>query len=123
MLEKTDIMCKWIPVFPVWGNEIDIDGKVIRSGIIRDAKDPAQMYNFWMTSATEEVSLRPKTPYIGAAGQFDGFESQWDQANTKSFSRLEYNPVDINGSLAPPPQRQRMADVPTGMLQMAVHAL
>lgn len=122
VLEKTDIMCKWIPVFPVWGNEIDIDGKVIRSGIVRDAKDPAQMYNFWMTSATEEVSLRPKAPYIGAAGQFEGFEEQWGQANTRTFSFLEYNPVEINGTLAPAPQRQQMADVPVGMLQMAVHA-
>ena len=122
VIDRTEIMCKWIPVFPVWGNETDIKGKVFRSGIIRAAKDPAQMYNFWMTSATEEVSLRPKTPYIGAAGQFEGFEKQWGQANTKSFAVLEYNPVTIDGTLAPPPQRQAMADVPSGMLQMAVHA-
>jgi hypothetical protein len=122
VLERTDIMCRWIPVFPVWGNEIDIDGKVIRSGIIRDAKDPAQMYNFWMTSATEEVSLRPKTPFIGAEGQFEGHEKKWAQANNKSFAYLEYKPVSIDGVLAPPPQRSPMADVPVGMLQMAVHA-
>ena len=122
VLERTDIMCRWIPVFPVWGNEIDIDGKVIRSGIIRDAKDPAQMYNFWMTSATEEVSLRPKTPFIGAEGQFEGHEKKWAQANNKSFAFLEYKPVSIDGVLAPPPQRSPMADVPVGMLQMAVHA-
>ena len=122
VLERTDIKCRWIPVFPVWGNEIDIDGKVIRSGIIRDAKDPAQMYNFWMTSATEEVSLRPKTPFIGAEGQFEGHEKKWAQANNKSFAFLEYKPVSIDGVLAPPPQRSPMADVPVGMLQMAVHA-
>jgi hypothetical protein len=122
VLEKTKIMCKWIPVFPVWGNEIDIEGKVERSGIVRDAKDPAQMYNFWMTSATEEVSSRTKAPWIGAAGQFEGFEKQWGMANKKPMSFLEYNPVEINGSLAPPPQRQHMADVPVGMIQMAVHA-
>lgn len=122
VIDRTEIMCKWIPVFPVWGNETDIKGKVFRSGIIRAAKDPAQMYNFWMTSATEEVSLRPKTPYIGAAGQFEGYEKQWGQANTKSFAFMEYNPVNIDGVLAPPPQRQPMADVPSGMLQMAVHA-
>jgi hypothetical protein len=122
VLEQTDIMCQWIPVFPVWGEEIDIQGKVVRKGIIRDAKDPAQMYNFWMTSATEEVSLRPKTPFIGAEGQFEGHEKKWAQANKRSFAYLEYKPVTIDGVLAPPPQRSPMADVPAGMLQMALHA-
>jgi hypothetical protein len=68
-------------VFPVYGDEIDLDGKVIRSGLIRNAKDPSKMYDFWMTSATEEVALRPKTPYIGAEGQFEGYEDDWNQAN------------------------------------------
>ena len=122
IIDRTEIMCKWIPVFPVWGDEIDIEGKVIRKGIIRDAKDPAQMYNFWMTSATEEVSLRPKTPFIGAEGQFEGHENKWRTANKQSHAYLEYKPVEINGTLAPPPMRSPMADVPIGVLQMALHA-
>lgn len=122
IIERTKIMCRWIPVFPVWGNETDIQGKIFRSGIIRAAKDPAQMYNYWMTCATEEVSMRPKVPYIGAEGQFEGHEKQWGQANTQSFAYLEYKPVSMDGTLAPPPQRSPMADVPAGMLQMAAHA-
>lgn len=122
VLERADIPCNWIPVFPVHGDEIDIEGKVIRSGLVRHAKDPAQMYNFWMTSATEEVSLRPKTPYIGAEGQFEGHKREWDQATTRSFSRLEYKPTTVAGQLVPPPSRHPMADVPVGVLQMAMHA-
>ena len=122
VLERTEIACPWIPVFPVYGDELDINGKVFRSGLVRHSKDPARMYNFWMTSATEEVSLRPKTPYIGAEGQFEGHEEQWATANNRSYSYLEYKPVDLNGNLAPPPQRQAMADVPSGVLAMAAHA-
>lgn len=122
VLERADIPCKWIPVFPVYGDEIDIDGRVTRSGMIRNAKDPARMYNFWMTSATEEVGLRPKAPFIGAEGQFEGKEHLWAQANTRSFPYLEYKPKSLGGQLAPPPQRQAMADVPTGVLAMAAHA-
>lgn len=122
VLTSTEIKCKWIPVFPVYGTEIDIDGKVYRAGVIRNAKDPAMMYNFWMTSATEEVSLRPKTPYIGAKGQFEGVEKRWAQANNRSFPYLEYEPVSLDGQLAPPPQRQPMVDVPVGVLTMASHA-
>jgi len=122
VLERAEIPCKWIPVFPVWGDEIDLDGRVYRRGLIRDAKDPARMYNFWMTSATEEVGLRPKAPYIGAEGQFEGHETKWAQANTRSFPYLEYKPKNLAGQLAPPPSRQPMADVPVGVLQMAMHA-
>lgn len=122
ILDRADIPCRWIPVFPVYGDEIDIDGKVYRSGLIRNAKDPARMYNFWMTSATEEVALRPKTPYIGAEGQFEGHEDEWAQANIASFPYLEYKPKALGGQLAPPPQRQPMADLPVGVLQMAMHA-
>jgi hypothetical protein len=122
ILDRADIPCRWIPVFPVYGDEIDIDGKVHRSGLIRNAKDPARMYNYWMTNATEEVALRPKTPYIGAEGQFEGHESEWAAANTSSFPYIEYKPKALGGQLAPPPQRQPMADLPVGVLQMAMHA-
>lgn len=122
VLESVEIKCRWIPVFPVVGTEIDIDGKVYRAGLVRNAKDPAMMYNFWMTSATEEVSLRPKTPFIGAEGQFEGHEKKWNQANNRSFPYLEYKPTTVDGQLAPPPSRQPMADVPGGLLMMASHA-
>jgi hypothetical protein len=122
VLERADIPCKWIPVFPVMGDEIDLDGRVYRSGMIRNAKDPARMYNFWMTSATEQVGLIPKAPFIGAEGQFEGHESKWREANVRSFPYLEYKPKTLAGQLAPPPQRQHMADVPTGVLAMAAHA-
>lgn len=122
VLEETEIPCKWIPVFPVYGMESIVDGRIRRSGLVRFARDPQRMYNFWMTSATEEVSLRPKAPFIGAVGQFETAKKDWRQANTRSFAFLEYDPVDANGTIVPPPQRQQMADVPTGVLAMAMHA-
>lgn len=122
ILERTVIPCKWIPVFPVYGDEIDIDGKVYRNGMIRNAKDPARMYNYWMTAATEEVGMRPRTPYIGAEGQFEGHENKWRSANKRNYSYLEYKPKSLGGQLAPPPSRQPMADVPVGVLAMAAHA-
>lgn len=122
VLEEQEIPGRYIPVFPVYGDELDINGRVIRSGVIRWAKDPQRMYNYWMTAATEEVSLRPKTPYIAAEGQIEGYENQWAQANTRSFAVLQYKPVTIEGTLAPAPQRQPMADMPSGVLAMAMHA-
>jgi hypothetical protein len=122
VLDRAIIPCDHIPVFPVYGDETDVNGKVIRSGLIRNAKDPSRMYDYWMTAATEEISLRPKAPFIGAEGQFEGREHLWAQANVRSFPYLEYKPKNLGGQLAPPPQRQPMSDVPVGVLQMAMHA-
>lgn len=122
VLQKSEILAPGIPVFPVYGSEIDLDGEVYRSGLVRNAKDPAIMYNFWMTSATEEIAMRPKTPYIGAKGQFKGEEKRWQQANVRSYAYLEYEPVTVDGQVVPAPSRQQPADVPHGFLTMAMHA-
>lgn len=122
VLDEKEIPGYWIPVFSVQGQEVDIEGEVFRWGVVRNAKDPAKAYNFWFTSATEEVAMRPKTPYIGAEGQFEGHEARWSVANRSSIPYLEYKPVSLNGQIVPPPQRQPMADIPAGVLQMAMHA-
>lgn len=70
------------------------------------------------TAATEEIALRTKTPFIGAMGQFEGVEEEWNSANNRSYAYLEYNPVTIDGTMAPPPVRQAPADVPSGYITM-----
>lgn len=122
VLEETEVPCRWIPVFAVIGSEIDINGEVTLAGVIRHARDPSYMYDLWMSSATEEVALRPKIPYIGAEGQFEGHENKWRHANQRNYPYLEYKPVTLDGQLAPAPARQPMADIPAGALQMAMHA-
>ena len=119
VLESVEIPCRWIPVFPVFGDEIDLDGRVIRSGLVRHAKDPARMYNYWLTSATEEVALRPKAKYIGADGFMEGHEEEWAAANVSNSPALEYKITSLDGIIAPPPRREPLADVPTGMITMA----
>ena len=73
--------------------------------VIRHAKDSQRVLNFWKSAEAEAITLSPKAPFIGAAGQFKGFEHKWAQANQKNFPFLEYNPVTHEGALAPPPQR------------------
>lgn len=125
VLEKTEIKFKRkprIPVYPVYGDEIDIEGKVIRFGIIRNAKGPCASYNVMMSGATEEVALRSKNPYMMAEGQEEGHEEEFAQANLRSFPYLTYKMTELNGHLAPPPQRQPMTDIPAGMIALAMHA-
>jgi len=97
---------KWIPIVPVLGDEINVDGRKDLVGVVRYARDPQRMYNFWVSAQTEAIALAPRTPFIGAEGQFKGHEAEWKQANTRNFAYLEYAPATIGGEPAPPPQRQ-----------------
>lgn len=122
ILERKDWVGQWIPIFPVIGDEIDIEGKVKLSGIIRDAKSPQQMYNYWATLLTEMIALQPKAPWTIEEGQVEGYEDMWRQAHTKSYAYLPYKATDIKGQPVPPPQRQPMAGIPSGIQQALMNA-
>lgn len=47
LIEEKPWPGKYIPIVQVIGDEIDIQGKVRLSGVIRNAKDPQRMYNYW----------------------------------------------------------------------------
>lgn len=105
ILERTIWPGKYIPVIPVYGSIVDVDGKLNYEGIVRQAKDPMRMYNYWATAETEAIALAPKAPWIGVEGQFEGHEAEWANANRKNLAFLEYKPTSINGQPAPAPQR------------------
>lgn len=106
ILEETEWPCEWIPIIPVYGSEYVVNGKVIREGVIRHAKDSQRMYNYWASAETETIALAPRAPFIGAEGQFEGHEKKWQNANRRNIAFLEYKPKTVAGQLAPPPQRQ-----------------
>lgn len=99
---------KLIPVVLDVGDEIMIDGKRHRQGLIRHARDSQALFNFGMTAQAISLALTPRAPYIMAEGQNEGFEDMWDNANQRNFSALIYKPVQLDdGSYAPAPQRQQ----------------
>jgi hypothetical protein len=116
-LDETVIPGKFIPVIPVIGIETDLDGKRYLRGIVRGVKDAQRMYNYNRSTIAESLNLTIKAPYIGVVGQFKTKGAQWASANRVNYPYLEYDPVNTGGGLAPPPQRQSFAGVPTGLLQ------
>lgn len=96
---------KYIPVIPVLGEDMDIDGKRWVKGMVYDAMDPQRLYNYESTAMAEAVALAPKAPWIIAEGQMEGYERFWENANVQAFSHLPYKPTDLNGTMVPMPQR------------------
>jgi hypothetical protein len=105
VLERTEWPGSWIPVIPVLGDMFYVNGRVRISGIIRDARDPQTMLNYWESARTEAIALAPRAPWIMAAGQDEGFEEEWATANRRNHSVLHYTLVDVRGVPVPPPQR------------------
>jgi hypothetical protein len=105
VLEQREWAGKWIPLVPVLGDEVSVNGERHLFGMVRFARDPQRMYNYWVSSATETIALAPRAPFIGVEGQFEGHEDQWRQANVRSFAYLEHRAVSVGGQPAPPPQR------------------
>jgi len=124
VLEEREWAGKWIPIIRVIGNEYEIDGKLHISGLVRNAKDPQRLYNYWASQEAEMLALAPKAPFIGAGGQFEGYETQWKTANTTNWPYLEYNPdvTDGKGNPLPAPQRQMPPMAQTGLIQAKMGA-
>lgn len=117
VLETSEWAGSYIPLIPVYGEEVNIEGKRHFRSLIRDAKDAQRNFNYWRTAATELVALAPKAPFIGPKGSFKT-DANWATANTVSHPYLEYDVV--SGGVRP--ERQPFAGVPAGALQEALNA-
>lgn len=100
ILEEQLYKTQYIPLIPVIGEEVNLQGKVHLRSLIYYAKDAQRMDNYWKTAATESVALVSKAPWMGTAKHFEGFEDIWDRANSMPVTRLVYN-VDSDAPQGP----------------------
>ena len=119
VLEERSLPGKYIPVVPCYGAQVIVEDKRKKYGLVRFAKDPQRMYNFWRTSMTESVALAPKAKWLLAEGQDEGHENEWALANIKSSPVLRYKQTDIDGRPAPVPTRLQPEPPPAGIMESA----
>lgn len=105
VLEKREWPGKFIPIVPMYGEDVRIGEKRSVFGLVRNMKDSQRQYNYWTTAQTEAIALAPRAPWLLANGQQEGYEEMWSRANSDNQAYLIYNPVDINGTALPAPQR------------------
>jgi Phage P22-like portal protein len=105
ILEEYEWPGQWIPIVPVFGRELMVEGRRHLFSLIRFQRDPQQILNYYKTAMAETVQMAPRTPYVGYEGQFKGHERQWQSANVTNYAYLEVKPMTVNGTVAPLPQR------------------
>lgn len=105
ILDKTEWPGRWIPIIPVYGDILYVNGKRILEGVVRHAKDPQRMLNYWASTETEAIALAPKAPFLVARGSIpEEAAEKWATANKKTHAYLEYE-TEVDGRPVPPPQR------------------
>lgn len=119
VLEERILPGRYIPVVPVYGAHMIIDGRTYRFGVVRTAKDPQRLLNFMKTAVVETVALAPKAKTMLAAGQDENYEMEWQQANVSALPVLHYNHKDDAGEPYPPPAPMPPTPVPEGFMSVA----
>ena len=122
VLDREATIWESVPLLGVYGDDLIVNGRRHQAGLVRFAKDPQRAKNYWTSAATEMIALAPKAPYVGVVGQFKTKRAQWEQANYRNLSYLEYDPVTAAGTLAPAPQRNAVEppiQAMNAMLQLA----
>lgn len=107
---------KYIPIIPVYGEEIICEGKRTFKSLIRDSKDSQRMYNFWRTTATEAVAKMPKGVWLGEEGAFSADPDKWATVNARNHAYIQHK----KGTN--PPVFAQPAQIPAGAIQEAMSA-
>jgi hypothetical protein len=118
VLDERDWPGEWIPVIPVLGEDLTINGRRHLAGLVRYAKDPQRQSNFWKSAITERIALAPKAPWLVAEGQIEGHEREWEESNVRNTVTLTWKQTDAGGKPAPPPQRNTVEPGVQGMAEM-----
>src|SRR5262249_46528915 len=82
-----------IPLLTAYGDDLDVNGKRFVAGLVRNAKGPQRMYNFFCSKAAETVTKAVASPVMAAVGTLAGHELKWEKANTGDQAVLPYNLV------------------------------
>jgi hypothetical protein len=103
-----------VPIFRVQGWEINVGQKRVRFGLVRWAKDPQRLKNYWRSVAAQTIALAPKGKWLASTSAVPEEREDDFRLSAKSADPLLlYEPSGQMPIYTPPPA------VPTALLQEA----
>jgi hypothetical protein len=103
-----------VPVFRVPGWEIFIGDERHRFGMIRFAKDPQRIHNYWRSIIVEKLMQTPRAKWTATKEAVSGFESKWRN------SHLTDDPLLLwNGDSGQQPEQVQPAQIEPALIQEA----
>lgn len=105
ILEETVFPSQYIPLVPVLGYELWIDGKRFLCGMTRRLMDGQRFHNYAASATAEAIASQPKAPFLAAFESVENFEDDWKRLASGNPAYLTYNAWDTEGRQLPQPQR------------------
>ena len=118
--DPVEFPSKYIPIVPVIGNELWVDGKRYLGGLTRQLMDGQRMHNAEMSAYTESILSQPKAPFMVPIKGIEGHMQAWSKLNSGNPAFLPFNHVDDDGQPIPMPQRIAPPQMPGAFAQGAV---
>lgn len=82
---------KFIPLIPMFGKTMTIEGREYVRGMVRLAKDAQRIYNYSTSTIVETAALAPKDPYWMTPKQAQGHEGRLRNMNVDNSPVMFYN--------------------------------
>jgi hypothetical protein len=101
---------RYIPIVPVWGESLIVDGKRTLRGMVRAARDPQRMYNYQCSELVYELALSPKSKVLASVEAIEGLEDMWKEAARMPFPALLTKAFDAEGRTLPTPTVAQFTD-------------
>lgn len=102
-----------LPIIRVSGRVGRVGTQQVRFGLVRWARDPSLLRNYWRSTAAETLAMAPKNQWLATAGSVEGREDDFRKAH------LSGDPLLVFNDGAVPPARMDPPNLPTAVLQEA----
>lgn len=99
-----------LPIIKVSGRVGRVGTKQYRFGLVRWARDPALMRNYWRSVAVETLAMAPRAQWIADHASVKGRENDFREAHLSGDPLLVYNTAKN------PPKRVDPPNLPTAVL-------
>lgn len=110
---------KFIPVVPIYGFNMWIEGTHYYRGMVRLAKDAQRVYNYVTSAKIEAAALAPKDPIFYTKDQIKGHTRAYETYNTSNTPFLPYNP---DPKAPGPPQRLGAPQIQSALVEQGQQA-
>lgn len=107
VIKEYEVRGSFIPIAPLYGDEIIIDGQLEFVGLVRYLRDPQRMLNYWESAIAQIIGIAPITPFIGYGSVIGKYAKDWEEMNIKPRPVLRIEAIpDGRGGYLPPPTRE-----------------
>lgn len=118
ILEESEISCQHLPIVPYVGDEIMVDGRVYRSGMVHKLMSGQRLYNHILNLKLEFLARQPKAPFIAPAQAIAPYQNEWASLNDGNPSVLPWQHIDASGKEIPGPQKLEPSPMPQAFLNL-----